>query len=165
MTIEEMREKYPIGKTLIGFYGEDGTITIPNTNEIEDIKDWEYAPLDQSIGYMPFMVYKGNNEFECCYFSYVPLKGYYTENGTNYKLVSDWEDFGIEISSIYEYDDQHIIITPDVGSYSSLEEASKYENMLETAAWAYDSQAYNEGKIITSYEQLKNFVRKLEENK
>ena len=162
MTLKTIQEYYPIKDTLVGSYGTDQTFTATKYAQVADIDRWDYAPLDWGEGYMPFIRYR-NGEFECWYFSYWRVCGYYTEGDYDgFKLVTHSEEFGYEVIDLDKEDKEHVIIIPEYNKRGKRKNA--YEDMLEIAARKFDQNAYEEGRILTSYDAVKNFVMRLEEN-
>ena len=158
--LENIQKLYPIGDTLIGFYSNDGDFIANCFDDVKDIDRWDYAPLDWGEGALPFVVYNGES-FICWAFCYDRVCGYYTEDGENYKLVTNSPDFGYEITDPNSHDENHIILTPDADWHMAYEDACSYENMVETAAWLFDKDAYKAGKIFTTYDAVKIFCSKM----
>ena len=135
MNLETIKEQYPINYTWVGFYGTDQQFEASSIEDVENIENWDFAPLDWGFGTVPFIIYTGNNNFDCCYFSYKPVCGYFYDYRYPNKvlLISDWSDCdsGYEITDPKNYDDQHIVIAPDITKYETLEEAAEYNNMIK----------------------------------
>lgn len=147
----EIMKKYPLQDTIIGFYDYDRSFKADNYEQIANIEDWDYAPLTWGESVIPFICFNGE-DYGCWYFGYDKVCGYYYD-GKNYGLVTFNTDFGTEITfPDKETDEYHIIIVPDE------------KNITKRIAKTFNLEAYNEGKIFTTYDELKNFVRNREKN-
>ena len=162
MNLKDIQKYYPIHDTVVGFYDQDGDFVADCYDDVKDIDRWEFAPLDWGDGAFPFVVYDGE-KFNCWVFCYFHVCGYYTEDCKNYKLVTYSHDEGYEVIDPNDCDENHIILVADAANFGTYKEAAKYENMIETAAYTFDAEAYREGKIFTTYDDLKNFCKELEE--
>ena len=160
MDLKTIKENYPIRDTLVGYYYDDGDFVADCYDDVKNIDRWEYAPLDWCEGAFPFIVYDGNI-FTYWIFNYSRVSGYYTEDGEHYKLVTYSRDNGYEVIDALTSD--YTILKPDIETYG--DKAIPYENMLEVAAKTFSPTAYEEGRILTTYDDVKIFCSKLEENK
>lgn len=170
MKLNELQEKYPIHNTLIGFYSTDQIFTANSVEQVKDIAEWRENPLYKEPTYMPFIRYQ-DGRFECWGFDFSRVCGYFTDGLSinNNKLVTYEDEFGYELTDPEnDLDEFHIIITPDSYDYEAYnydwDKITSFDVMNEHAARVFDENAYFEGRIFTSPEQLINFVKKMEEN-
>lgn len=170
MSLEYIMEKYPIKDTYIGWYNEDGTVTIPNA-AAEGIQDGKYSPFWTDGSVLPFLEYEGDHTFRCWSFNFFPVCGYMTKDGKEYQLVTFTEDFGFEVYDIHG-DSTHPkgydqILEPDEEEYKWYFEelpfkCLSFEHRVEQAAKRFDLEKYMSGEIITTPEQLKKFLEEVE---
>lgn len=159
-----MSELYPIHDTLIGFYDDDGTFTITKKKAILSLDQWEHAPLDHSEGYMPFVEYLGEGKFECHFFAYTRVTGYYVNDewGANWQLVTYSKDLGYEVTDPESQTDDMLVMLPDgedeEACYDDWATMVSYENMNSHVARYWDSEKWHKGLIFTTNEALIEFV-------
>lgn len=170
MDFKTIQEYFPMKKTLIGFYSTDQSFQAHCFEDVKDIDTWKYSPLSRGTGYYPFIYYnEEQDEFECWIFAYRFVQGYYTDdvNGEDYQLITNEPDFGIEIIDPFHHDKYHIIFTPYAqNDYEEiilqLYAHDKYRQQLELAAYRWNPKAYIDGKIMTTYDAVKNFCITME---
>ena len=173
MNFKTIQEYYPMGKTLIGFYSTDQSFQAHSYEEVKNIDQWEYAPLDWATNYFPFVYYNEETDyFECWMFAAWPVKGYYTNdpNGEDYQLITDEPDLGIEIIDPFNADEYHIIFKPyaedDIEEkIIKLHKNDEYRIMLELAAYRWNPAEYLKGNIMTTYDAVKYFCKDMETSK
>lgn len=157
-------ELYPVKETYIGYYSEDGAITIPGAAAAEGIDNGRYSPFWTDGSVLPFLEYEGNHTFRCWSFGFFPVCGYMTKDGKNYSLVTYTEDFGFEV---YDVDSSASILEPDEDEYKWYFEElpfkfGSFEHRVEQAAKRFDTEKYMAGEIITTPEQLRKFLEEVE---
>ena len=167
MTFEEVCRKYPKYTTLVGNYYNDENFEAHCYKDVENIDKWDYPPLEPILNSIPFIYYNTTTDkFECWLFSYDTVSGYIneTDNPNNFYPLIYSESFGLE--KIDFNSSEYIIFTPNE------EEAAKlgFENPTDYAAreaqvtFHFDKEEYIKGNIFTSYDAVKNFCRKMENN-
>ena len=173
MTFEECVKEFPIWQAVIGNYGMDGNFTLTAKEAIDDIEDWPDCPLEWNndnaydCAY-PFVVYVGDNKFECWYFAGQRVNGYLNESAdpdafypATYSDDFGWEPFDPENSNNYNtmyftFNDELRKKLMDKGRIDKL---FGHKWMTEQVAYMYDNEKYMNGEIFTTYEQIKKFVR------
>ena len=170
MDFKTIKEYYPMDKTLVGFYSTDQSFQANSFEDVANIDRWEYAPLDWSDGYYPFIYYNEDTSyFECWCFAAWHIKGYYTDDpdGEDYKLITDEPDMGITIVDPFVEDEYNVVFVPY--PQDEMEEKicefykdDEYIKTLELAAYRWDPDSYISGKIMTTYDAVKNFVSDME---
>lgn len=174
MTFEECVKEFPLDKTIIGNYASDQTFYIKNPEDIEGIENWPDPPLewaqDTTVyeGSYPFIVYEGNGEFVCWYYCGFTVSGYLneTENPNCFYPATYSEDFGWERFDPHDRDNYNMSYEiPDYKLRDELMGMGRLKNrimghkwMTEQVAYHFDVEKYLGGEIITTYEQLKEFV-------
>lgn len=164
MNLKTIQDYYPKYETLIGFYNHDQTFYAHSYNDIKDIDRWDEAPLDWLEGYLPFIVYCSEGRFECYGFAYWRVEGYYTSDGDDFDLVTHSDEFGWEVYDPFNMENDMQILESD---YEEAEEygwanCRDYEWRVEQAAKRFDTEAYTEGRIFTSYDAVKIFCAQME---
>lgn len=177
MSLEDIMETYPVKDTYIGWYNEDGTVTIPDAAATESIEKSEYSPFWTDGSILPFLEYEGDHTFRCWSFIFFPVLGYMTKDGKDYQFVTYTEDFGFEV---YELNGNEVktgaydqVLAPDPeeygwywgGDWMNQNAPFRYlsfEHRVEQAAKRFDLEKYMAGEIITTPEQLKKFLEEVE---
>lgn len=153
MTVEECKEKYPLHTTLIGWYSTDQSFSVEE-GTIDDIEDWEYAPLTNDNNIVSFIRYiPEKKEFECWFFGFTRVIGYLVEEN-DVKLATYMEDFGYDIIDP-ENPTATIANAVIYNDFVTEQELPKY------IAAKFDLKAYKEGRIFTTYEDLRKFCENL----
>ena len=173
MTFEECVKEFPIWQTVIGNYGMDGNFTLSAKEAINDIEDWPDCPLEwhndstYDCAY-PFVVYVGDNKFECWYFAGQRVNGYLNEstNPDAFYPATYSEDFGWEPfnpNDQYNYNTCYFIpnerLRDELVEQGRIKKVFGHKWMTEQVAYTYDNEKYMNGEIFTSFEQIKKFVR------
>lgn len=148
MGLAEIMKKYPVNATKIGAFYNYDTFQANSVEDVENIENWKEPPLEPIKNSISFLLYE-NNRFYTYSFGYDTVVGYYTENGEDFKLVVNNEDFGFGMYNPEEPDAENLIVPP----------VTNIETFLATE---FDMDAYREGRIIFSYEELRNFLRERE---
>lgn len=148
MGLAEIMKKYPVNTTKIGAFYNSDVFWANSVEDVKDIENWAEPPLESTQSGVPFLLYE-NNRFYVYLFGYDTVVGYYTENGEDFKLVTNNEDFGFGMYNPEEPDAENLIVPP----------VTNIETFLATE---FDMEAYREGRIIFSYEELRNFLRERE---
>lgn len=173
MTFEECVKEFPIWKTIIGEYKTNLDFTIYTANDIDNIEHWNNIPLEWPQGEgpecsYPFIVYVGNNKFECYFFSGIRVCGYLneTENPNlffpaTYSNNFQWEAYNFTLDKYknmrsftpnYELRDELVSLGKPV------EDMTGHDWMNEQVAYTFDSEKYLNGEIFTTFDQIKEFV-------
>lgn len=158
MTLEQIKEKYPLNATFIGWYENSGDFLADSLEDVLDIDRWEFPPLDWGNGVLPFVVYDVDRDvFDCWEFNYFPVSGYLNTTGLPYdfNVVTFAEDFGWNMP-----DPEDIILVPDeeLAQHYGWNNCYDYEWRVEQAAAEWNHELYEQGYILTSYDAVKNFV-------
>ena len=153
MTLKEAKENYPIYDTIAGFYDCQQTFKCNNVKQIENIENWSNPPLPSpQEGYFNFIRYMGDNEFECWTFAYYRVSGYLTlDEYDNFIPMVYSEDFGWEEADPGVENGLYTVFAP--------EEFGKSVT-AEQVAEAFDPEAYADGYIFFSPEEIINFVKR-----
>ena len=170
MDFKTIQEYFPMEKTLIGFYSTDQSFKAHCFEDVKDIDRWEFPPLDYATGCYPFVYYNEEwDKFECWMFAAWPVQGYYTNDvyGEDYQLITNEPDFGVEIVDPFDHDEYHIVFKPYAeDDYEEkilqLYADDEYRQQLELAAYRWNPEAYINGKIMTTYDAVKNFCSNME---
>ena len=173
MTFEQCTKEFPIWTTIIGNYGMDGNFTITAKEAIEDIENWPDYPLEwhndstYDCSY-PFVVYVGDNKFECWYFAGQRVNGYLNESTdpdafypATYSEDFGWEPFDPDNkdnynTSYFTFNDK---LREKLMNSGRIDKLFGHKWMTEQVAYTYDNEKYMNGEIFTTYEQIKKFVR------
>ena len=148
MTFEETVKRYPIHRTLVGFYDCEDTFECHTLEDIADMDTWIVPPFtDPQEGYYNFVRYVGNYIFESWTFSYQRVEGYLTVNDGHFIAMTYSEDFGWE--EVIADDDNTIIVPP----------LSDEEVSIDDVVSAFDMTSYLAGRIFTTREELEEFVK------
>lgn len=154
MTFEEVTKKYPLHTTYVGNFTCDQHFTAHSYNDVKDIDQWDYAPLDWGSGVLPFIYYnKEQDRFDCMTFYYFPVRGYINEttDPNNFYPATNSEDFGWEKVDINNTHDI-ILVEPE-----NIDKDYYFLERVEQAAKAWDEDAFNSGKIFCTYDAIKNY--------
>ena len=148
MNFQEIIKHYPQITTKIGSFYNYDRFWVDSLEDVEDIENWKEPPLEPSKNSIPFLLYE-NDSFYVYMFSYDLVVGYYTEDCENFSLVTYNEDFGHEMYNPDNPDAEHLIVpsVPNIQTFIGLN---------------FDVDAYREGRIIFSYEELRNFIKEWE---
>lgn len=171
MDLKTIQTNFPINASLIGSYSYERDFEAHCYNDVADIDRWDYAPLDWALWYYPFVFYNEDKDiFECWFFSGQPICGYYTQDGIDYQLVTNDLDFGIEVTEPISTDKYRIpfssvCLTPREQSIYELYKDDAYRLQLELLAYRWNPDAYDKGKIFTTYDAIKNFCTRMEDAK
>ena len=172
MTFNECIKEFPIWKTIIGNYGMDGNFTIESKEAIDDIENWPDCPLEwrndstYDCAY-PFVVYVGNNKFECWYFTGQRVNGYLNESADSgafypatYSEDFGWEPFDPDSKDNYNtsYFSSNDDLRNELMNCGRIGKLFGNKWMTEQVAYMYNNEKYMNGEIFTSFEQIKNFV-------
>ena len=157
MTLKELQEQFPTGTTVAGFYDLEQKFNAHDYYEVQNIDMWPNAPLDWGFGAYPFIRYNNEDDcFECWVFIYKPVSGYiFKETKDSGVCASYSKDFGWQT-----FEDADTVFTINdewMKENFSNEERPLYENRVEQAAHFFDPQAYDEGRILTTYDAVKEF--------
>lgn len=152
MTLEEAKEKYPVHETIVGYYDCVGTFTCDKIEDLKDMNTWSVPPFTEpQEGYFNFVRYMGNHCFEIWCFVYERVVGYLTLGEFNdffpmtYSEDMGWEEVHPDID-----DGEHFIFTRN--EFGEIPD-------VEMIAAAFDTDAYDNGYIFTSKQQLIDFVK------
>lgn len=170
MDFKTIQEYFPMKKTLIGFYSTSQSFRAHYFEDVKDIDTWKYPPLSKGAGYYSFIYYnEEQDKFECWIFAYWSVQGYYTDDvyGKDYQLITNEPDFGIKIIDPFDHNEHHIIFTPYAqNDYEEeilqLYSNDEYRQQLELIAYRWNPKAYINGKIMTTYDAVKNFCITME---
>ena len=145
MDLFEIQRKYPVNATKIGAFFNYDAFQAHSVEDVRNIENWKEPPLEPVENSIPFILYE-NDRFYIYFFGYDTTTGYYTTDGENFWLVTCNESFGFEIYNPEEPDAENLIVPPtsDINAFIAVN---------------FDKEAYEEGRIIFRYEELRNFLR------
>lgn len=152
MTLKTVQEYYPTKDTIVGYYTLLNTFRCHTAEDLRDMDKWLNPPFtDPQEGFFNFVRYIGHYGFEIWCFAYERVAGYLSLGEFDdffpmtYSEDMGWEEVHPDID-----DGEHFIFTknefgetPDV----------------EMIAAAFDTDAYDNGYIFTSKQQLIDFVK------
>jgi len=152
MTLKTVQEYYPIKDTIVGYYDMLDEFSCETENDLADINTWFVQPFpDPQEGYFNFVRYMGNHRFEIWCFVYERVAGYLTLGEFDdffpmtYSEDMGWEEVHPDID-----DGEHFIFTRN--EFGEIPD-------VEMIAAAFDTDAYDNGYIFTSKQQLIDFIK------
>ena len=152
MTLKTVQEYYPTKDTIVGYYTLLNTFRCHSAEDLRDMDKWLNPSFTEpQEGFFNFVRYIGHYGFEIWCFAYERVAGYLSLGEFDdffpmtYSEDMGWEEVHPDID-----DGEHFIFTknefgetPDV----------------EMIAAAFDTDAYDNGYIFTSKQQLIDFVK------
>lgn len=153
MTLKTVQEYYPVKTTIVGWYNLLDTFRCQNIEDLRDMDNWFNPPFtDPQEGFFNFVRYIGHYGFEIWCFAYERVAGYLSLGEFDdffpmtYSEDMGWEEVHPDID-----DGEHFIFTKnEFGETPDVEMISA----------AFDTDAYDNGYIFTSKQQLIDFVKR-----